>query len=38
MLGQAIDLLNQLGILGSLQFIAVSIAAIFVYRYFTDKA
>lgn len=37
MLDQAIDILNRLSVLPALQLIAVAIAAIFIYRYFTDR-
>lgn len=38
MLNQALDILSGLGILSSIQFIAVAAAAIFIYRYFTDRS
>jgi len=37
MLGQALDVLSQLGVLGAVQFMAIAVASIFIYRYFTDK-
>ena len=37
MINQVIDVLSQLGILPAIQFAAVAVAAIFIYRYFTDK-
>ena len=33
----AIDVLNKLGIMPVIQMVAVSVGAIFIYRYFTDK-
>lgn len=38
MLGSILELLNALGVLPALQFIAVGVAAIYIYRYFTDRA
>lgn len=38
MLTQAIEVLQQLGVLGVIQFVAVAMGAIFIYRYFTDKS
>lgn len=38
MLDQAIDVLQRLGVLGAIQFMAVAVAAIFIYRYFTDRS
>ena len=37
MLSSALDVLDQLKVLQSIQFIAIAISAIFVYRYFTDR-
>jgi hypothetical protein len=37
MLGAVIEILSALGVLSAIQFAAVAIAAIFVYRYFTDR-
>lgn len=37
MLNQALDVLSGLGILSAIQFAAVAMAAIFIYRYFTDR-
>jgi len=37
MLSAVLDVLQQLGVLGAIQFIAVTVAAIYVYRYFTDR-
>lgn len=38
MLNQALDILSSLGILSAIQFIAVAVAAIYIYRYFTDRS
>jgi hypothetical protein len=38
MLAQATDILSTLGVLPAIQFIAVAIAAIFIYRYFTSQS
>jgi hypothetical protein len=37
MLNDVINMLSQLGLMGTFQFVAVTVAAIFVYRYFTDR-
>lgn len=37
MLNDAMGVLSILGVLPAVQFIAVAVAAIFIYRYFTDK-
>jgi hypothetical protein len=37
MLNAVLDVLSALGVLPVLQFVAVSIAAIYIYRYFVDK-
>jgi len=37
MLADVIQILQQLGVLGAVQFIAIAISAIFIYRYFTDR-
>ncbi len=37
MLGSVLEILNALGVLGPIQFMAIAVAAIFVYRYFTDR-
>lgn len=37
MIQPVMDILSQLGVLSAIQFIAVSVAAIFIYRYFTDR-
>lgn len=37
MLNQVIDVLNSLGVLSAIRFVAVAVAAIFIYRYFTDR-
>lgn len=37
MLSGVMEILNAMGILPAIQFIAVAVAAIFVYRYFTDR-
>lgn len=37
MLNDAISVLSTLGVLPAIQFIAVATAAIFVFRYFTDR-
>lgn len=37
MLEAVMNVLNTLGITPAIQFVAVTIAAIFIYRYFTDK-
>ena len=37
MLDAVIEVLQRLGILSAIQFAAVAIAAIFIYRYFTDR-
>lgn len=38
MLNQALDILNSLGVLDAVRFTAVAVAAIFIYRYFTDRS
>ena len=38
MFNQALDILSGLGILPAIQLIAVATAAIFLYRYFTDRS
>jgi hypothetical protein len=38
MLNQALDILSSLGILSAIQFTAVAVAAIYIYRYFTDRS
>lgn len=37
MLSGVMEVLSNLGVLPAIQFIAVACAAIFVYRYFTDR-
>lgn len=37
MMQAILDLLSGLGILPAIQFVAVAMAAIFIYRYFTDR-
>lgn len=37
MVNDVIGLLSQLGIMPAIQFMAVAVAAIFIYRYFTDR-
>lgn len=37
MLSAVIEVLQALGVLGAIQFSAIAIAAIFIYRYFTDR-
>ena len=37
MLDAVMDVLSRLGVLPSIQFVAIAVAAIFVYRYFTDR-
>lgn len=37
MLGDVISVLSALGLLGTIQFVGISIASIFLYRYFTDR-
>lgn len=37
MLESAKDVLQTLGVLPAIQFTAIALAAIFVYRYFTDR-
>ncbi len=37
MIGSMVEILAALGILGVIQVIAVSMAAIFLFRYFTDR-
>jgi len=38
MLNEALNVLQSLGVLTALQFIGVAVAAIFIYRYFTDRS
>jgi hypothetical protein len=38
MLQGVVDVLNALGIMPVIQFVAVSMGAIFLYRYFTDRS
>ena len=38
MLNDVLEVLSALGILPAIQFMAVSIATIFIYRYFTDRS
>jgi hypothetical protein len=38
MLGSVLEVLNALGVLPAIQFTAFAVSAIFVYRYFTDRA
>lgn len=38
MFAEAMDILRQLGVLPAIQLIAVSVAAIYIYRYFTDRS
>ena len=37
MLGSVLEILSALGVLSAIQFVAVAVAAIFIYRYFTDR-
>ena len=37
MIDAVMDVLSRLGILPAIQFVAIAIAAIFIYRYFTDR-
>jgi hypothetical protein len=37
MITQAIDILNQLGVLPVIQMIAIAAGAIFIYNYFMSK-
>lgn len=37
MLNEVMNILQAMGVLPAVQFIAISIAAIFVYRYFTGQ-
>lgn len=37
MYNEAMQILSGLGVLPAIQFVAVAVAAIFIYRYFTDK-
>lgn len=37
MITEVMNILQQMGVLPAVQFIAVAIAAIFVYRYFTGQ-
>jgi hypothetical protein len=37
MLDAVLDVLSRLGVLPAIQFIAIAVAAIFIYRYFTDR-
>jgi hypothetical protein len=37
LLQQAIDLMKDLGIFPVFSFIAIAVAAIYIYRYFTDR-
>ena len=37
MLDAVLDVLSRLGVLPAIQFVAVAVAAIFIYRYFTDR-
>lgn len=38
MLSQVMEVLQAVGVLPAIQFIAISVAAIFVYRYFTGNS
>lgn len=38
MFDSVLDILSKLGVLPAIQMMAVSIAAIFIYRYFTDRS
>lgn len=38
MLASVIEVLNRFGLLGAIQFCAVAMSAIFVYRYFSDRS
>jgi len=38
MLGQVIEILNALGMLQVIQFVAIMIGTIFIFRYFTDRS
>lgn len=38
MFQDALDILSGLGILPAVQMIAIAIAALFIYRYFTDRS
>jgi hypothetical protein len=37
MLTQVMDILSAIGVLPTIQFTAVAVAAIFIYRYFTNN-
>lgn len=37
MMGSVMEILNALGLTPVLQFIGVAVAAIFIYRYFTER-
>ena len=37
MLDAVLDVLSRLGVLPAIQFIAIAVASIFIYRYFTDR-
>lgn len=38
MVDSAIDILTRLGVLPAFQFMAIAAAAIFIFRYFTDRS
>jgi len=38
MMQAVLDVLNALGILPAIQFMAIAVSAIFIYRYFTDRS
>lgn len=37
MIENVMDVLSRMGVLPAVQFIGIAIAAIFIYRYFTDR-
>jgi len=37
MLSSVMEVLNALGVTPAIQFISISVAAIFIYRYLTDR-
>lgn len=37
MLSAVMEILNTLGLTSAIQFVGIAIAAIFLYRYFTDR-
>ncbi len=37
MLNSVLEILQALGVLPAIQFIAVTVAAIYIYRYLTDR-